>query len=302
MKRISDALAAGFGLYYALWALVCGALEVSRQLVEESALDGGLLQLPSMIWEKTLEYYDVLFHYPSVMGRFLPILNALLIAFLIWRLVLLLMALPMPNRLLLAGLVLLLPVAFNSASLLLSGGFNDLTAFARELLYLLPILSMEPGSRKRFAGWARSTLAVLLCLVLWQHVVFANQAYVKKDLEKNSTMVLAARILDRIETTDGYVPGQTPVAFSGILAYNWNVNLHRKEFGDISRWTGLWNSYSATYNLGNYLTQYLQYPILWDRENDYSGLKEVRAMPVFPAPGSVQMVDGTVVVKLSESH
>ena len=45
---------------------------------------------------------------------------------------------------------------------------------------------------------------------------------------------------------------------------------------------------------------YLHYPLLWDTETDFALRREVQAMPVFPAAGSVAEVDGTVVVKLSE--
>ena len=122
----------------------------------------------------------------------------------------------------------------------------------------------------------------------------------KKALEKNATLILAGRILDQIESVEGYNPGVTPVAFAGMLSYNWKVNVAEGEFLEIQDWTGLYNSYSATYNLGGYITRYLHYPIPLDRSRNYAELPEVRDMPMYPAPGSVQLIDGTVVVKLSE--
>ena len=56
---------------------------------------------------------------------------------------------------------------------------------------------------------------------------------------------------------------------------------------------------SATYNMGRYLTDYLNYPLNWDTVTDFSQHSRVREMPVFPAAGAIQMIDGTVVIKLS---
>lgn len=145
----------------------------------------------------------------------------------------------------------------------------------------------------------RRLTAVLLCLIVWQHIVFANQAYMKKELEKNSTLVLASQVIGRIEGLEGYEPGVTPVAFAGRLDENRYLDQESETFRDISGWTGLFHQRSATYNLGRYLTDYLNCPLNWDQETDYSAMEEVRAMPEFPASGSVAMIGGTAVVKLS---
>ena len=89
------------------------------------------------------------------------------------------------------------------------------------------------------------------------------------------------------------------MAFVGRLDRNAYLNRGRDEFQDLDKTVGLWSDYSATYNLGRYLTDYLNYPLLWDTETDFSQLEEVQAMPVFPAAGGIQMIHGTVVVKLS---
>ena len=62
---------------------------------------------------------------------------------------------------------------------------------------------------------------------------------------------------------------------------------------------GLWRDYAATYNFGRYLTDYLNYPLAWDTQTDFSQDPETQAMPAFPQAGSVRMIDGMVVVKLS---
>ena len=47
------------------------------------------------------------------------------------------------------------------------------------------------------------------------------------------------------------------------------------------------------------MTDYLNYPLEWDTVTDFSQHEEVQSMPVFPVVEGIQMIDGTVVVKLS---
>ena len=121
----------------------------------------------------------------------------------------------------------------------------------------------------------------------------------KKELDQTATISLATRMIDRVELLEGYIPGETPVAFVGRLDRNTYLNCGRDEFIELDKTVGLWSDYSATYNLGRYLTDYMNYPLLWDTETDFSQTEEVKAMPVFPAADSIRMIEGTVVVKLS---
>lgn len=293
-------LAVSFAAYYGVWTAVCRFFDVEKQRVEESLLaDGGLKQLLLLVREANVEYVRGLFGSGGVLGPLMALVHLLLVAALVWRLAQRLRdrELPIGKKLLLLCLVCLIPTAFNSASILLAGSATQLMTFAGELLYLLLLVCYEPLEGK--SSWLRTAALVLLCCVLWQHIVYANQVYMKKELEHTATVSLATRVIDRVELTEGYVPGETPVAFAGRLDRNDHLNRGRDEFRELDKTVGLWSDYSATYNLGRYLTDYLNYPLLWDTETDVSQWEEVQAMPVFPAADSIRMVRGTVVVKLS---
>ena len=293
-------LALGAALYYGAWTGLCALLGVAQRRVEESALSGGLSAVLSSLGTANERYVWFLRGAGGALGPVLPWIHALLLIVLGWRLLRLLAdrAVPGGSRALLAGLVCLLPTAFGSACVLAGGPAHILMTFAQELLYLLPLLALEPP---RPAGrWERRALCALLCVVLWHHVVFANQAYMKKDLEKNTTLVLASQIVNRIEGVEGYVPGETPIAFAGVVTQDRLLARQRAPFAHLEGVMGLGWDYAVTYNLGRYLMDYLNYPLLWDTSRDYAVLPEVEAMPLFPAQGSVAMVEGTVVIKLSE--
>ena len=294
-------LAAGFGIYYGLWTALCAALDVAKNRVEESLLGAGLGGLVDLVVQANREFAARLLDTGGVLGPLLPVVHLALAALLVWRLLTLVRdeTLPVGSKVLLAALVFLIPTALNSAAVLMAGSDTQLMGFSGELWYLLAVTGLEPAARCRWARPVRIAAVILLGCVLWQHVVYANQVYMKKDLEKNATISLATRVLDRIETTEGYVPGETPVTFAGRLDENGYWNRGRAAFEDLDGTVGLWHDYAATYNLGRYLTDYLNAPLVWDTEADAASWPEVEAMPAFPAAGSVALVDGTVVVKLS---
>ena len=324
-------LAASFIGYYALWMFFCRVFQMPPQRLDESLIsqsDSLLSSLPSMLYHTNRDYLRFLFHVKISQGLLLPVLNFIIIILILIRLISFLVnpKLPILNKIALVIFIILMPTAFHSAYLLLSGGFNDLTAFANELFYLIPFLPVIPVTNpdknpdknlnhnpakipgninknnifSNFISVFRGVAILCLALVIWQHMIFANQVYMKKALEKNATLLLVGRILNQIESVEGYQPGETPIAFAGMVAQNWNINIAEEEFLEVQNWTGLYNSYSATYNMGSYLTRYLHYPIPLDRSRNYAELPEVQAMPMYPAPDSIRMIDGTVVIKLSE--
>lgn len=292
-------LAAAFLAYNALWGLLRILLDVpqSRDVATLSAFG-----IRERLLSANASFFGFLFRPGVALGPLRPAAHGLLLILLLWRLLLTLTnrRLSAGHRVLSLALWALLPLALYSVAVVMPGEAHDLTAYARELFYFLP-LSLLDGSPSRTPRRAERAIAcALLALLLWHHVVYANQAYMKKELEKNSTLLLAARIVDRIEGVPGYVPGETRVAFAGRLDYNEPLDAERNAFEGYRTQTGLWHSHAATYNLGRYLTDYLQYPLVWDKETNVTRTELAKAMPIFPAEGSVRMIEGVVVVKLSD--
>ena len=295
-------LAVSFAAYFGVWTMVCTMTGVAKRRVEESLLaDGGLEQIAVLVKDANIQYVQKLFDGSGVLGWLMPAVHGVLLVLLVWRLIELLLAknLPRANKGLLVVLVCLMPTAFNSASILLAGSATQLMTFAWELPYILLVLCHEPKEGESRKPVLRIAAVVLLCCILWQHTVYANQVYMKKELDHSATISLATRIIERVELTEGYIPGETPVAFVGRLDRNTYLNRGRDEFIELDHTVGLWSDYSATYNLGRYLTDYLNYPLVWDTQTDFSQHEEVIEMPAFPSVDGIRMVDGTVVIKLS---
>ena len=157
-------------------------------------------------------------------------------------------------------------------------------------------------SLKHFHGNARRwriAVVALLGIVLWNNVTFSNQAYIKKEMDKSATLTLMSRVLDRIESTEGYVPGETEIAVIGRLDQNSLLSQNRRGYGVVQGKAGMGGNYSISYSFESYVLRYLNYPARFIDSASFEELEEVQNMPALPDTGAIRMIDGVVVVKLS---
>lgn len=149
----------------------------------------------------------------------------------------------------------------------------------------------------------RTCAAGVLSVFFLSSVVLSNQLYLKKNIEFQSTLSLMTRVIDRMERTTHYMPGQTPVVFAGTLE-NSILSAKHKGFAELSRFDPTVTLCSSSEETLWYLWEILGYPVnllsLYEQEQ-WSKRPDVAAMPVFPAAGSCQMIDDTLVIKLSDS-
>lgn len=193
---------------------------------------------------------------------------------------------------------LMLPFAMNLMRLL-NSYIHVLMFYAFWLAYIITFtLAKELSERKNMAVFER-TAAFLLCCVIFMNIQTANAVYVKKTTEHQATLSVMTRVVERIETQPGYERGVTPVVFMGIpQAYFSDFAPYDK----IQRLTGADMSGSITYYsiYGVYIPMLLRTDMnIADSGTAVAVSEEVAAMPVFPAVGSVNTVDGVVVVKFA---
>ncbi len=295
------ALACSFCIYYLIWGDVCSVLGVEKKRLSETALSGGLEQLILCVPQAYRDFFQSLIETDGGLGIAQPVVGTLALLIVIRWLVGWLKngKLPVGNQVLLTVLLAVSPMVFCAAHILMNA--TDLTDYAVGLFYVLLLCVGEPWAIAPVLHKKQCRLLIcgILSIVLWQNVVFANQVYMKKDLEKNATLVLAARVIDRIEQTDGYIPGKTRVAFVGAMVANPYLNTKRIGMDHLYSRPGLHGNYSPTHNFGQYITSYLNYPIVWGDASVITDQAALQDMPAFPMAGSVGYVDGILVVKLS---
>lgn len=197
-----------------------------------------------------------------------------------------------------------MPFGMNLTTLI-GNVYHWLTMFPLNLSYLLVLVLVqeygqthETGPAAKRCGWAWAVLAGVL---IFENCLYANETYLKKELEDTATLSTFTRIIDRMEQTEGFVPGQTQVAFVGQMQ---NSVLSNSRQGFEIRGHGNDTNFDVTYyeNIVTYLTYYLGYPVTCVGTRQAAALgetPEVLQMPAFPAAGSIKMVDDILVVKLS---
>ena len=215
--------------------------------------------------------------------------------------------------LLICLLVLLTPFAMACIYFISKGqNLHDLTKFSLWLFFVFMAqfafwLAGEFGLPGKPARLVRLFSCGLVLLILWQNVVLANTAYVKKELEANAALSTMTRVVTVMEQQKDYVPKETPVAFIGVSPYVTRAS----HMDRVKHITGMrrnavipsdaseyyYNAYKA------YFEYVLRYPIVLCTDEIHAQLKEdprVLEMPVYPAEGCMQIIDGVLIVKLGE--
>ena len=197
------------------------------------------------------------------------------------------------------AILAVMPVAVNGIRLL-NNECHDLMHYAFWLALLLPVILMkELGEEGPAAVWSGRAAALLLTLLAFSNIQTANLTYVQKELEFEATRDLMVNVMDRVEEQEGYMEGVTPVAFTG-SPEGLLTPLEGKD--RVKEITGCYGSSAISY----YHTYFSYFENILQRKTNVVLMPdqlqqspEVAAMPRYPAAGSVALVDGTVVVKLT---
>ena len=212
---------------------------------------------------------------------------------------------PKPVQLLFALLfTAIMPLGMNMVYFISGGWTHSLMIYAYFLAAAYPVWLLEKCDAEIPRSVVLPMGSLLISMVLFfNNMVFANQMYVRRDLEFQSTLSLATRIIDRIEQVDGYKPGQTQVALMGTL-YDSPLAMRRPGFEHLDGNDTINDNF---YAVGNpefypwYFWQVLGYPLNLVDDFTYYQLSkdsEIRYLPVFPSKDCICWKDGTLIVKI----
>lgn len=217
-------------------------------------------------------------------------------------------------------LLALLPLAMNAIQVLNNGFEPHLLMMFAFIAPWLMVFTYGQWAYDALADAARegrrspvrilaAVCAVLIGLSIYHGYIVANADYLNRKLNYDASISLATRILDRVETTEGYTP-ETPVIFIGSIDANASsvgregFDLCGKIIANFSQ-----NGQAMTYNnyLGSTVQWFFQRVLsssiqVLDSANipDYAALPAVKALPPFPARDCITWADGVLVLKLSD--
>lgn len=230
------------------------------------------------------------------------------------------------NLFILAGLLLSTPFVINIVYFISHGVVHLVMIYSFFYTYVFAILLLdmflkdinsnrdindktENKKMERRGKMAWCFVNGILSVIIFNSIIYANQVYMKKDLEFQTTMITFTRIIDRIEQVKDYKLGETPVAILGSLddsplSKNRWIFSETLDLNNGISDTGLWHDFAVTYysTYQCFFEVILNYPInlmTQEQSKKWEENEIVQDMPVFPETGSCKMIDNVLVVKLS---
>lgn len=293
-------LASGFLAYYLLWTVLCHVYGIEKIRESTFSISHGLRYFLNRIVESFSHFFQTQLSSGDFLGRLAPAIKLLLITMILFWLLFWLMdkRLAKSNKILLALSVCALPVVLDLSFVLFVMTNQSLVSVNMGFLGVFLLLCLSrPAPAAPTPRRYQVAVILLTAALMWQNIVYSNSIYIKMDLNKEATVSLFTRVIERVEQTEGYVPGETPVAFSGTIYNNQFLSRGREgyEWWVPSLGVALYD-YSVSYSAPDYIHNYLNYPM------NIVGVPnsgEIANMPVFPFDGSIAWVDGVIVVKIA---
>lgn len=201
--------------------------------------------------------------------------------------------------------MLLLPVGLNVIDLIASEStMYALTSVQMILVIPFAFAIFELLNKFVLVKW----IAILSCFgVMWTYYLADNTSYAALKLTYNQAYSSTMRVMDRIETTPGYVKDM-PILFGGIIGnnnYPRTSSLYAYTVGSIVNNTAFHGPYgSAMGTWTKFLKIFFGLDVRMCTAEEYhkivTGDIYKNEMECFPAESSVRIMDGIVVVKLDE--
>ncbi len=214
------------------------------------------------------------------------------------------------NRLRILALIFLVPLGANFIYVFSNGYFAITMRYSIVLYQALVIMMLDMWIYGEHVSFhpkpekiCRIAVPILYFVIALNNTIYSNRIYLKTLLEDQATLSVMTRILTRMEETEGYVPGETTVVLEGDINKSAAAQ-HRPGYSAEGKYA-MHSRFATTYYgaYKDYFRNVLGYPInlgsmhLMDQ---YKTDPRVIAMKAFPDPGCCEMIDGMLIVKLSE--
>lgn len=205
-------------------------------------------------------------------------------------------------------LLALLPLGIGCMYLLFSGeSIHTLVLYSYIALYVLFAgvveCSLTAGSRSGLAEkWIRLSsdgMILLMAAVLAGNIYIANKAYLSMHMSYENTYFYTTAILTRLQDTPGYTT-DSKVAIIGEYTEPY---YHDVFFSDLEQLIGVRKLSPNAYSIGGFFEYYNGIPLrLASREEieSVAGTEAFHEMACYPNDGYMEMIDGMIVIKLSE--
>lgn len=199
------------------------------------------------------------------------------------------------------GLLAILPLAVNFGQIISPYSVpTPLMKYAYVCIYLAVILLVDLADGKKLAAFAPVwCAAVLLFFLNTNNVLYTVSAQAHRAAESYLT-----RLMGRVEACEGYEQGME-VLFIGAIPDD-AIRSAVESYAQVDHYSvPIHNVVTLNKHIYYYLNDWLSIPVEEPAEETMIAIADSEAfaeMPLYPAQGSVQVLEGKVVVRLREEY
>ena len=205
------------------------------------------------------------------------------------------------------ALLALLPLGMNFMQVLSPySAPTPLMKYAFVSVYLLVLLVLDRSDGPEPVGKLYPLLpaGAVLCALLLFFLNTNNLLYTASAQAHRATESYATRLLGRIESCEGYEPGMEIAIVGAVPAEQIQSDI--PSYLQVDHYSVPMDSVlPLNKHIYYYLSDWLNFPVEEPTEEtmlSISGSEEFQSMPLYPAQGSVQVLDGRVVVRMGEEY
>ncbi|MCQ2520980.1 MAG: glucosyltransferase domain-containing protein [Lachnospiraceae bacterium] len=207
------------------------------------------------------------------------------------------------NNFLQTLIVILFPFGLNFCAFLTSGVEHELMMYAFIIPFIFVSVILD-NAKIKYSKYIFKSFVVLMIFFIYSNVIYSNQVYNKKALDDQQAYAFLNRIVTRVEMCNEYEEGETPVVLIGSLCDT--DSLYGTPYYRGVGMTASSITYSGTlYNYcRNIMGVNMDINMIEDIEtlaSDNPELAEkINCMDCFPKESSIQFIDDTIYVRLSD--
>ena len=198
-------------------------------------------------------------------------------------------------------LLLVLPLAVNCMYLITAeASIHTLVLYGFVSLYLLPLIladRLHPRFRVLLFV-SENALPLILAGIIAVNVYISNQAYLNLHLRYENAHAFYSALIADLNSNPDFQEG-AKLALVGTYV---SPKFYEEQFADTDRITGVHGFLPDGYARAQFMRYYIGLDVPFASDEETAALQElakVQAMPRYPYYGSIQTIDGMLVVKLS---
>ena len=193
-------------------------------------------------------------------------------------------------------------IAVNSIYIVIQEVYS-LMRYAYVCLLILPVCLLDRYKQntvsergRRCALWAEWSAMLVLAAGILSYCHFANAQYLSLYLGYEQASGYYGTVITQIKTLDGYDPGmKTALIGSGKIE---DQSLYRNQVMEVFEMSGRDTVLAQAYSIEYFIRYYCGFDTEFVEADPTN--REIMQMPVYPAAGSIKIVEDVVVVKFAE--